>query len=124
MMSPMMNAIHAVMRTAPAATSFVSRAYGWYSGLVRSMSISIAVLKVSAAKNVPIAKTRNIHSIDETCIYKPRATTIQAKKILRPLSCFTNKTTPRQALSARLKLKIFLFFSENSCMIIVYTPWL
>jgi len=51
--SPTIIAVADEISTAPAATSFVSRAYGCISGDVRSISISMAVLKVSEVNTSP-----------------------------------------------------------------------
>ena len=80
-MSPTKIATNTDISTAPAATSFVSRAYGWYSGEVRSISISKAVLSASVTKTIPIVNTINSHSVVEIHKINPRYTASKAKNI-------------------------------------------
>ena len=60
--NPTITATKTDSSTAAAATSLVSLAKGWYSGEVKSMSISMAVFKASVINTKPIAKTKAIHS--------------------------------------------------------------
>lgn len=80
MIAPMIKDIEQAKSTAPAATSFVSFAYGWYSGEVRSISISMAVLKASATSGKPIAKTSPNHSYSDILKEKPRIMATTAKE--------------------------------------------
>ena len=63
-MQPAMAAQMAQISTAPAATSFTSPAIGWKSGDTRLTSLSIAVLKPSAASTIPKQMITMHHSVE------------------------------------------------------------
>ena len=54
MKAPTSKATMAITSTAPAARSFTKPACGCFSGLTKSVNLSIEVLKSSAAKTLPI----------------------------------------------------------------------
>ena len=73
--TPNMAAEIAEINTAPAAASLAFPAKGWNSGWARSVRYSIAVLKASAERTMPIDKINKHHSVVDILKIKPPAIT-------------------------------------------------
>lgn len=88
-MKPTIAAAIAVIKTAPAARSFVFFMAALYSGETRSASASIAELIASAANTAPITIETAIHSMGDNPRNIPATITqIAAKQCIQALCSF------------------------------------
>ena len=110
-----MAAAIAIIKTAPAARSFVFFIISLYSGETKSANDSMDELIASADNTAPITITTAIHSVWDKPKKKPAITTqIAAKQCIHALCSFCiNKRMPLKAyrkLASRLRKVKPLFF--------------
>lgn len=115
MIRPIIAAVMAQINTAPAEISLMEPMLRLYRCSIILHVRSIAVLKVSAAKTIPIAKITKIHSVADKANPHPKATTIIA--INKSIFMFVSRErTFQMPLNAHIKLLILLFIISKDCV--------